>query len=448
MRVLIVPFPFRSHLFNLVPLAWSLQTAGHEVRVAGWPNLLDAVTGAGLTGVGVGPGETAREQEAGDRSQQRERRAAPPIPGRGPGGAGGLDPLFDVRPDRERLGWEQVTRVFDDLVLPQARRSNDSMMEDLVELALDWKPDLVLWGAKAFAGAIAAAAAGAAHARVLYSVDVYTRMREDFLHAKVRQPEHDRADPLQEWLTDWVEKYGGEFSEDLVNGQFTIDPLPAAFRPDPRPTTIPVQFVPYNGPTVMPRWAAEPPRAPRVLMTFGDNADDRSARRLLSVERIQDILDSVGDLDIELVLSLPRQSQEELSRVPANTRLVESVPLAEVLPGCSAMVHHGGTWSFGCTLRSGVPQLLVSRAFDAPLKLRCLERTGAGLTMRPSDADGPAVREALLRLLEDETFRAGARRLQREVLATPAPGDLVRTLEDLVLAHRAAAHRAGASVGR
>lgn len=69
------------------------------------------------------------------------------------------------------------------------------MMEDLVELALDWKPDLVLWGAKAFAGAIAAAAVGAAHARVLYSVDVYTRMREDFLHAKARQPEHDRADP-------------------------------------------------------------------------------------------------------------------------------------------------------------------------------------------------------------------------------------------------------------
>lgn len=88
MRVLIVPFPFRSHLFNLVPLAWSLQTAGHEVRVAGWLNLLDAVTGAGLTGVGVGPGETAREQEAGDRSQQRERRAAPPIPGRGPAGRG------------------------------------------------------------------------------------------------------------------------------------------------------------------------------------------------------------------------------------------------------------------------------------------------------------------------------------------------------------------------
>ncbi|WP_329612022.1 DUF1205 domain-containing protein [Streptomyces brevispora] len=445
MRVLIVPFPWKTHVFNLVPLAWSLQTAGHEVRVAGWPDLLDAVTGAGLLGVGVGPGESGREREAGDRRQQRERGAAPPVPGGGAAGAGGLDPLFDVRPGRERLGWEQITRVFEDLVLPQARRSNDSMMEDVVELALEWRPDLVLWGAKAFAGAVAAAAVGAAHARVLYSVDVYTRMREDFLHAKALQPKDDRADGLQEWLTGWVEKYGGVFSEDLVNGQFTIDPLPAAFRPDPRPTTLPMQFVPYNGTNVVPRWLAEPPRAPRVLMTFGDHVNDGPVRHLLPAGRIQEILDSVGDLDIELVLTLPRQAQEELSRVPANTRLVESVPLSEVLPGCSAMVHHGGTWSFGCALRYGVPQLLVSRAFDVPLKLQCLERTGAGLSMKPLDVDGPAVREALLRLLEDGTLRANAQRLRREVLAMPAPNEVVRTLEGLVLAHRAVAHR-GAGV--
>ena len=49
MRVLIVTFPWKTHLFHLVPLAWSLRTAGHEVRVATEPDLLGAVTGAGLT---------------------------------------------------------------------------------------------------------------------------------------------------------------------------------------------------------------------------------------------------------------------------------------------------------------------------------------------------------------------------------------------------------------
>ncbi|MEV8309183.1 activator-dependent family glycosyltransferase [Streptomyces flavidovirens] len=433
MRVLIVPFPWKTHLFNLVPLAWSLQTAGHEVRVAGWPDVLDAVTGAGLMGIGVGPGETPEVRKR--RDQRKTARVA--VAGKSP--HDGLDPLFDVRPDRKRLSWEQVTRVFDDLVLPQARRSNDSMMDDLVEFAREWQPDLVLWGAKAFAGAVAAAAVGAAHARVLYSVDVYTRMREDFLHAKALRPPEERVDGLRDWLAGWAGKYGCEFSEDLVNGQFTIDSLPEAFRPDPRPTTLPVQYVPYNGPSVVPRWLGERPRAPRVLMTFGDSVNDGPAQHLLPVERIQEILDSVADLEMELILTLPPDSQRRLREVPANTRLVESVPLSEILPTCAAMVHHGGTWSFGCALRYGVPQLLISRAFDVPLKLRCLDRTGAGLSMKPAEADGPQVRAALVRLLEDAAIRANAQRLRQEVLAMPAPNELARTLEDLVVAHRAGA---------
>ncbi|MEU6420512.1 nucleotide disphospho-sugar-binding domain-containing protein [Streptomyces spiralis] len=432
MRVLVVPFPWKTHVFNMVPLAWSLQTAGHEVRVAAWPDLLDAVTSAGLTAVAVGPGETPQVRRARDRRQTSERAAAAK---RAP--QEGLDALFAIRPDRERLSWEQARRVFDDLVLPQARRSNDSMMEDLVALARAWRPDLVLWGAKAFAGAVAAEAVGAAHARVLYSVDVYTRMREDFLHAQALQPPERRVDAMRDWLAAWAEKYGAAFCEDLVDGQFTIAPLPEAFRPDPRPTTLAVQFVPYNGPAVVPRWLAEPPPAPRVLMTFGDSAEDRTARLPLPVERIQEILDAVADVAMELVLALPPQARRELREVPAHTRLVESVPLAEVLPTCSAVVHHGGTWSFGCALRYGVPQLLIGRAFDAPLKFRCLERAGAGLAMTPAEVDGPAVRAALVRLLKDTALRANAARLREEMLALPAPNELARTLEDLVAARRA-----------
>ncbi|KPC71368.1 hypothetical protein ADL35_35810 [Streptomyces sp. NRRL WC-3753] len=431
MRVLVVPFPWKTHLYNLVPLAWSLRTAGHEVRVAGWPDLMDAVTGAGLPGLAVGPGETPEVRGRRDRRQTSERAAAAK---RAP--QQGLGPLFDLRPDRERLGWEQVSRVFDDLVLPQARRSNDPMMEDLVALARSWRPDLVLWGAKAFAGAVAAAAVGAAHARVLYSVDVYARLREDFLHAQALQPPGRRPDALRDWLAGWAGRYGVEFSEELVDGQFTVAPFPEAFRPDPRPATLPVQYVPYNGPAVVPGWLTGPPRAPRVLMTFGDSVDD-GPLRLLPVARVREILDAVADLEMELVLALPPQARRELREVPAHTRVVESVPLSEVLPTCSAVVHHGGTWSFGCALRHGVPQLLVGRAFDAPLKFGCLERAGAGTAMTPDQADGPAVRSALLRLLTDRDLRANARRLGEETRAMPSPNDLAHTLQDVVAAHRA-----------
>ncbi|MDC2959411.1 DUF1205 domain-containing protein [Streptomyces gilvifuscus] len=438
MRVLVVPFPWKAHVFNLVPLAWSLRTAGHEVRVACWPDLLEAVTSAGLTAVPVGPGETAQVRTQRDRRQSSDRAAAAR---RAP--QQGLEALFDPRAGRERLGWEQVRRVVEDLVLPQARRSNDSMMEDLIAAARAWRPDLVLWGAKAFAGAVAAEAVGAAHARVLYSVDVYTRMREDFLNARAGRPPGQRPDALRDWLEGWAGRFGVEFSEDLVGGQFTIAPLPGAFRPDARADTLPVQFVPYNGPAVVPGWLAAAPAAPRVLMTFGDSVDDAQARLPLPVERLQQILRAVADVEMELVLALPPDARREVGQVPANTRLVDSVPLAEVLPTCAAVVHHGGTWSFGCALRHGVPQLLISRAFDAPLKFACLQASGAGLAMTPDQADGPAVRAALLRLLGDPALRANAAALGKEMLAMPSPNDLAHTLQDLAAARRAGPVPAG-----
>ncbi|MER8011749.1 nucleotide disphospho-sugar-binding domain-containing protein [Streptomyces sp. NPDC094149] len=441
MRVLVVPFPWKAHVFNLVPLAWSLRTAGHEVRVACWPDLLDAVTSAGLTAVAVGPGETAQVRTQRDRRQSSERAAAAQ---RAP--QQGLEALFDIRPGRERLGWEQATRVFEDLVLPQARRSNDSMMDDLVAAARAWRPDLVLWGAKAFAGAVAAEAVGAAHARVLYSVDVYTRMREDFLNAQAGRPPGQRTDALRQWLEGWAGRFGVPFGEDLVGGQFTIAPLPGAFRPDASASTLPVQFVPYNGPAVVPEWLTKPPAAPaapRVLMTFGDSVDDVQARLPLPVERLRQILQAVAGLEMELVLALPANARREVGEVPANTRLVDSVPLAEVLPTCTAVVHHGGTWSFGCALRHGVPQLLISRAFDAPLKFACLQAAGAGLAMTPAQADGPAVRAALVRLLDDPAVRANAVRLREEMLALPAPNELALTLEGLAAARRAGPVPAG-----
>lgn len=108
---------------------------------------------------------------------------------------------------------------------------------------------------------------------------------------------------------------------------------------------------------------------------------------------------------MELALTLAPDFERQLRRIPDNTRLVGAVPPVAILPSCAAVVHHGGTWSFGGSLRYGVPQLLISQAFDAPAKFQCLGRTGAGMPMKPSEVDGPGVRAALVRLLEDSSLR-------------------------------------------
>lgn len=58
--------------------------------------------------------------------------------------------------------------------------------------------------------------------------------------------------------------------------------------------------------------------------------------------------------------------------------------------------------------------------------------------MKPADVDGPGVRAALMRLLEDRSFGVNARRLRQEVLAMPTPNELAWTLEKLVIGYRAA----------
>src|SRR6185503_15252115 len=35
MRVLLLAFPTRTHIYSLAPLGWALRAAGHEVRFAG-----------------------------------------------------------------------------------------------------------------------------------------------------------------------------------------------------------------------------------------------------------------------------------------------------------------------------------------------------------------------------------------------------------------------------
>ena len=59
MRVLFTTYSQRTHLFSMVPMAWALRTAGHDVRFACQPKFAQEVTQAGLTAVPVGRGDTS-----------------------------------------------------------------------------------------------------------------------------------------------------------------------------------------------------------------------------------------------------------------------------------------------------------------------------------------------------------------------------------------------------
>lgn len=412
MRVLFTSIAHNTHFFSMVPLAWAFRAAGHEVRVASQPAQTAGITGAGLTAVPVGTDHGYHERL---QEQARTDGFAPRID---------FDNIRDAEPDlHELLG-------FYTLLVPSffAAVNNDSMIDDLVDYAREWKPDLVIWEPLTWAGAIAAQVVGAAHARLLWSSDVLGLTRQKFLRALADEPAPAQDDPLREWLTWTLERHGSEFDESVVSGQWTIEQEPPSLRLPTDQHTIPMRYVPYNGRAAIPDWLRAPADRPRVCLTVGVSTRDGIGHSTVS---LADLIHAMADLDIELIATLNEDQRAGLDNVPANTRLVDYVPLHALLPGCAAVIHHGGGGTWCTAMRSAVPQLVIPEIWDATLKARWLAELGAGLHQPVSSMTVDSLRDKVIRLVEDPSFQAAANALRAEMLAQPSPAEAVLELERL-----------------
>jgi glycosyltransferase (activator-dependent family) len=413
----------------MVPLAWALQSAGHEVRVAAEPGFVGSITAAGLTAVSVGPDESLEERLRRIRGESAPTMAAeiPPFV---------TDALYDMGNDgRDSLPWEEISWLLDTVLVPGMWIVNDEMVDDLVTYCRSWEPDLVLCDVIAHAGAVAADAVGAAHARMVCWLDLFLRIRHDFLRTRGQQP-GEHPDLVRDWYAGWARTYGREFSEEVVTGQFAVNVMPERWRLEPHERTLSMRYVPYNGRSVVPPWLYEAPRRPRVLMTFGISKAPWIDMPGMSAEQLQETLDSVADLDIELIVTLSEQERRQLPRIPENTRIVEFVPMNVLFPSCSVVIHHGGAGCFNGAMVHGIPQLILEGAVDAHAKRAVLRETGAGLSLALDEITAARFREYVTRLIEDGAFREGAERLQQEALAQPTPSALVPELERITAEFR------------
>ena len=83
-------------------------------------------------------------------------------------------------------------------------------------------------------------------------------------------------------------------------------------------------------------------------------------------------------------------------------------------------------------LAAGLPQVLIPMfALDQHENARRLNEVGAGISL----SDGPAaiggLGDALSRVLEDQSYSEGARRIAAEIAGMPPPAEAVGLLESL-----------------
>ncbi|GAA3111117.1 activator-dependent family glycosyltransferase [Streptomyces rectiviolaceus] len=420
MRVLLTAFAQDAHLNGIVPLAWALRTAGHEVRVASQPAAVESITRAGLTAVPVG----------GDHRMDDVIRTV------GPGMlVHHLErDYLENRPERLSLDYLRASNAMLTATF-YAQINNDTMIDALVDYARFWKPDLVLWEPFTFAGAVAAKASGAAHARLLSFPDLFSNAHLALRERQAKVPGELRDDPLEEWLAYTLERHGADFDPDVVTGQWSVDQMPPGVRMELGLPTVPMRYVPYNGPNpaVVPDWLREPPARRRVCLTLGLTIRDTEFPNAIDVN---DVFASIADLDVEVVATLSEKELAQVSRVPDNTRVVDHVALLALMPSCSAIVHHGGAGTWATAAVHGVPQVALGWMWDAIYRAQRVEELGAGLHLHSDGLSVEVLRDKLVRVLEEPSFGEGARRLRRSMLAAPSPNEVVPRIEKLTARHQ------------
>ncbi|GAA2565921.1 glycosyltransferase [Streptomyces fimbriatus] len=404
MRVLVTAaLPCLLH--PLVPLAWALRTAGHEVRVVGRPQVARAARTAGLVGVETGDELTGEPWT--DPAAAQAAAADPVVWSAG-------------EPARAARVLAAHLPLLDHL-------TDDGVLQGVVAAARDWRPELVLWDAHALAGPVAARAAGAAQVRVLSGPDHWGRLVDS-----AAGQAQDGPDPLSAHLAARAARHQVACDTGRpVLGDATVDPLPACLHHTRGLDHRPVRAVPYDGPATFPAWLRRQPRRPRLLLTLGEPglpaAPAAQTEKQAPHATVADVFAAVDALDVEVVATMDTGRIPPGTRIPHQVRLLDRLPAHLTLPHCAAVVHDGAPQTLVTAAACGVPQLaLPAPRWGTTGVIDAVERAGAGLA-----ADPAALKDQLTRLLEDPGLRSGAARLKEEAAATPSPRELVAGLEEL-----------------
>jgi len=380
-RVVFSCVPQTGHIVPLLPLAQAFADRGDEVVVASGPDAAAAVSDRGLPFRAVGP--------AFDAWFGALRARTRGVPG------DGLHP--------SRIESYFAPRLFGEIGVAL-------VVDDLLALCKELEPALLVFDPYLFAAPLVAVATGA--------------------HGVVH-PLGPLIDPdVLDLVTDAVSPVWREFGLDVppaagtyAGTTLTICPpsLDSAnlgprsvhsLRPAPPPSADPAP---------LPISVADPPRT-LIYLTLGTfSTYDLDLFRL--------VLAALEDEPVNVLATIGRDNDPAaLAPLPANARVERFVPQTEVLPHCSAVIHHAGAGTMFGVLAHGLPSLALPQSADNFKNAALLTAAGAALTLMPGDVTDAALRSGLRTVLESGSQRQRARHLAEEIAAMPSPGDVAAWL--------------------
>jgi UDP:flavonoid glycosyltransferase YjiC (YdhE family) len=376
MRILFATTRGAGHLGPLVPFAHACVAAGHDVLVAAAPSTAPHVKRAGLPFAAVDEPDEATMADA----WNRVRAAKTPA--------------------------EQGRIVFEDVFAGEFARS---AMPEMLRLAQRWRPDVIVRETCEFASLLAAEAVGVPDVHVGCFLAVLddrewglyapvARLRREF---GLSQPQRDRSG--EPYLTLAPRSLENPDAPEYAGTQrFRAPSTPRRPLPDW-----------WNGST-----------RPLVYVSFGSAA----AGNGFFPEIYRGAADALAGLPVRVLLTVGIEvDPADLGPVPPNVHVEPWVPQGAVMTHASTMVGHGGSGSTLAAMAAGMPLAVVPLFADQPENAQRVADLGAGLRLDGVDRLGDAVAE----LLEDPSYRAGARAVASEIAALPPVERAVDLLEEL-----------------
>ena len=392
MRVIFSCLPYYSHIFPVVlPVARALQRAGHTVAIATAPAMARELAEQGIESLPLPRVRTLEEL-----MRDPDFAASP-----------GMPDASDETPEQaaeNRAKPGRITKL-------RAGELAGSFANDLISVARDWRPDLIIRESNEFGGYYAAEKLGLPP--VMLDISPLNALHLPVLH-------------------------------DTINAQRTelgLDPVADPFHSS-RGTVIGLispDWYPESVPTIPERSYRPDPVTGRLDPMFADLPDDRPlvvaglgtiAPKVVpeAGKLTEAMISALGDLPCTGLISV---GDDWTGPHPDNVRLVPFVPLSLLLGGSELFLSHGGFGSVQLAMLAGTPMVNVPMFGDQVTNSHRIDELGLGVHVDPLNATPEALIKACERVLTDRSFRYRAAGLSRRIAALPGYDQLADDLAEL-----------------
>ncbi len=309
-------------------------------------------------------------------------------------------------------GPDQVRWLIERIGVP---RLHLPMAEGVLEIAQDFKPDLVVVDFADWGGRLVADVLGISYVYCSwgYEVDMDFSYTGD-LYDELRAAFGLGPDPVHD-------THGARW--------LRLSPLPERWvreRAPASPTTRRFAMALYDAPagTGLPSWFAELPERPLIYATIGT---------VVSIAPlIEWLIDGLSSLDAEVVITTGAGfDPSSLEPLPENVHVERFIPQSLLLEHCDLVVSHAGFGTVLGAMRHGIPMVLMCLAADHWYNAeRCAELGLARVVGRDAQS-AQGLCELVQGALADDQLQAGAAAMRAAFADLPDVSEAVPLLEEL-----------------